>query len=91
MRTHFGSASGLSGVCEKTFITYRVDGPAISIVRTICCWIPFTIVAMVMTVLIPITTPRIVSPERILLVRNVDSATATFSCTVSTRFNAGNG
>ena len=39
-----------------------------------------------MTVLMPMTTPRIVRAERILLVRKVVTATATFSWTVSTRF-----
>jgi len=40
---------------------------------------PFTIVAMVITVATPMTTPRIVSAERILLTRSASSAIPRFS------------
>src|SRR5262245_53668826 len=46
---------------------------------------PFTIVAIVITVLMPMTTPRIVSADRILLTRSVSTAIPMFSRMCSTR------
>src|SRR6266850_363035 len=64
MRTSRGNASGLSGVDEKNRRMRNVVGPTTSSVLTICSRNPATIDAMAMTVAIPMTTPRIVSPER---------------------------
>src|SRR6266480_4764893 len=64
MRTSRGSASGLSGVDEKNRRMRNVVGPTTSSVLTICSRNPATIDAMAMTVAIPMTTPRMVSPER---------------------------
>src|SRR2546428_493107 len=67
MRTSRGSASGLSGVDEKNRRMRNVVGPTTSSVLTICSRKPATIDAMAITVAIPMTTPRMVSPERSLL------------------------
>src|SRR5713226_8914710 len=74
MRTSRGSASGLSGVDEKKRRMRNVVGPTTSSVLTICSRNPATIDAMAMTVAIPMTTPRMVSPERSLLTRSWSSA-----------------
>jgi hypothetical protein len=60
----------LSGVDEKKRRTRKVVGPTTSSVLTICSRKPATIDAMAMTVAIPMTTPRMVSPERSLLTRS---------------------
>src|SRR6059036_2269565 len=70
MRTSRGNASGLSGVDEKNRRMRNVVGPTTSSVLTICSRKPATIDAMAMTVAIPMTTPRMVSPERSLLTRS---------------------
>src|SRR3989454_12557307 len=70
MRTSRGNASGLSGVDEKNRRMRNVVGPTTSSVLTICSRNPATIDAMAMTVAIPMTTPRMVSPERSLLTRS---------------------
>src|SRR6266581_5578953 len=74
MRTSRGNASGLSGVDEKKRRTRKVVGPTTSSVLTICSRKPATIDAMAMTVAIPMTTPRMVSPERSLLTRSWSTA-----------------
>src|SRR5213594_2137605 len=74
MRTSRGSASGLSGVDEKNRRMRNVVGPTTSSVLTICSRNPATIDAMAMTVAIPMTTPRMVSPERSLLTRSWSTA-----------------
>src|SRR5437899_6704034 len=52
----------------------NVVGPTTSSVLTICSRNPATIDAMAMTVAIPMTTPRMVSPERRLLARSWSTA-----------------
>src|SRR5207237_834594 len=52
----------------------NVVGPTTSSVLTICSRNPATIDAMAMTVAIPMTTPRMVSPERSLLARSWSTA-----------------
>src|SRR5713101_7331872 len=74
MRTSRGNASGLSGVDEKKRRMRNVVGPTTSSVLTICSRNPVTIDAIAMTVAIPMTTPRMVSPERSLLIRSWSSA-----------------
>src|SRR5437763_5658629 len=74
MRTSRGKASGLSGVDEKNRRMRNVVGPTTSSVLTICSRNPATIDAIAMTVAIPITTPRMVSPERSLLTRSWSTA-----------------
>lgn len=49
----------------------------------ICFSIPCTIDAIVITVATPITTPRMVRPERSLLMRNASNAIPKFSVHVS--------
>ena len=49
-------------------------GPTTSSVLTICSRKPATIDAMAMTVAIPMTTPRIVRPERSLFARSWSTA-----------------
>jgi hypothetical protein len=70
MRTSRGNASGLSGADEKNRSTRNVVGPTTSRVLTICSRRPCTMDAIVITVATPITTPRMVSPERSLFVRS---------------------
>src|SRR5881398_2901094 len=74
MRTSRGKASGLSGVDEKNRRMRNVVGPTTSSVLTICSRNPATIDAIAITVAIPITTPRMVSPERSLLMRSWSTA-----------------
>src|SRR5205807_9397368 len=74
MRTSRGRASGLSGVDEKNRRMRNVVGPTTSSVLTICSRNPATIDAIAITVAIPITTPRMVSPERSLLMRSWSTA-----------------
>src|SRR5881396_1090893 len=74
IRTSRGNASGLSGVEEKNRRMRNVVGPTTSSVLTICSRKPATIDAMAMTVAIPMTTPRMVSPERSLLTRSWSTA-----------------
>src|SRR5437879_5051902 len=74
IRTSRGNASGLSGVDEKNRRMRNVVGPTTSSVLTICSRKPATIDAMAITVAIPITTPRMVSPERSLLTRSWSTA-----------------
>src|SRR5712664_136452 len=74
MRTSRGNASGLSGLDDKNRSVRNVVGPTTSSVLTICSRNPATIDAMAMTVAIPMTTPRMVSPERSLLTRSWSSA-----------------
>src|SRR5437773_12297654 len=74
MRTWRGSACGLSGVDEKNRRLRNVVGQTTSSVLTICSRNPATIDAMAMTVAIPMTTPRMVSPERSLLARSWSTA-----------------
>ena len=70
MRTSRGRASGFSGVVEKNRRIRNVVGPTTSSVLTICSRNPATIDAIAITVAMPMTTPRIVSPERSLLARS---------------------
>src|SRR2546422_541514 len=74
MRTSRGSASGLSGVDEKNRRMRKGGAPTPSSVLTISPRTPATIDAMAMTVAIPMTTPRMVSPERSLLARSWSTA-----------------
>src|SRR5437762_14343662 len=74
MRTSRGKASGLSGVDEKNRRMRNVVGPTTSSMLTVCSRNPATIDAIAMTVAIPITTPRMVSPERSLLTRSWSTA-----------------
>src|SRR5713226_7771980 len=74
MRTSRGNAPGLRGVEEKKRRMRNVVGPTTSSVLTICSRNPATIDAMAMTVAIPMTTPRMVSPERSLFTRSWSSA-----------------
>jgi len=57
-------------VDEKKRRMRNVVGPTTSSVLTICSRKPATIDAMAITVAIPMTTPRIVSAERSLLMRS---------------------
>src|SRR5690242_4882676 len=52
----------------------NVVGPTTSSVLTICSRKPATIDAIAMTVAMPMTTPRMVSPERSLLARSWSTA-----------------
>src|SRR6058998_3360322 len=74
IRTSRGNWSGLRGVDEKIRRMRNVVGPTTSSVLTICSRNPATIEAMAMTVAIPMTTPRMVSPERSLLARSWSTA-----------------
>ena len=55
------------------------SGPRSRSCVTICSRMPFTIAAIAITVATPITTPRIVSAERSLLVRSASNAMPMFS------------
>jgi hypothetical protein len=77
IRTSRGRASGFTGVDEKNRSTRIVVGPTTSIVLMICPRMPFTMEAMAMTVDTPITTPRIVRPERSLFARMASRAMPT--------------
>src|SRR5437870_8024109 len=74
MRTSRGSSSGWGGVDERTGRMRNVVGPTTSSVLTICSRNPDTVQARAMTVAIPMTTPRMVSPERSLLARSWSTA-----------------
>src|ERR1043166_6210174 len=81
MRTSRGRASGLRGVDEKNRRMRNVVGPTTSSVLTICSRNPAMIEAIAITVAMPITTPRIVRPERSLLARSWSTAISQPSAT----------